>query len=287
MGLLRFWSKNGSPTRRSAGPDASVVVPVNAQGDLENVQRLLDDLKRYRGPHAIETILVVNNFPDRKPPAAVKQLRRMADVVLAIPNVRRLGEAIGFSARIPGVRAARSECVVLLDADCRVPNPTQLLNWYVAQFRNGAQAAYTHVAYHGFERAPTIYAYLFIHHFVRWVKRSILGIPTTRGSNYAVRRSPMLELYDQGLLADEMNVGPTFKRLKGKVTYGSGRRLTVTTSGRMFKPGWRLLGPYLMYRLRYNLRVLPVRPGMARRTGREDDPVRRYRDNEPIVTEDP
>jgi hypothetical protein len=210
----------------------------------------------------------------------------MADVVLTIPDVRRLGEAIGFSARIPGVRAASSECVVLFDADCRVPNPTLLLNWYVSQFQRGAQAAYTHVAFHGLQKAPSIYVYLFIHHFARWVKRCVLGIPTTRGSNYAVRRTAMLELYDAGLLADEMNVGPTFKRLKGKVVYGSGRRLAVKTSGRMFRPGWHLLAPYLLYRLRYNLRVLPVRPGVAARTQREDDPVRRFHDNTLIAPED-
>jgi hypothetical protein len=264
----------------------SVVVPVNAQGDLDNVLTLLRDLTKYRGPHTVETILVVNNFPEGKPPRRLKELRRHADAVLAIPDVRRLGEAIGFSARVPGVRAASSEFVVLLDADCRVPNPTQLLNWYMAQLRGGAQAAYTHVAFHSYEKAPTIYTYLFIHHFVRWVKRRILRIPTTRGSNYAVRRTALLELYDAGLLADEMNVGPTFKRLKGKVAYGSGRRLAVLTSARMFRPGWHLLGPYLLYRLRYNMRVLPVRRGVARRTRREDDPVRRYRDNKPIVTED-
>jgi hypothetical protein len=37
--------------------------------------------------------------------------------------------------------------------------------------------------------------------------------------------------------------------------------------------------PYYVYRLRYNLRVLPVRAGVARRTGREHDPVRRYENN--------
>ncbi|MGE0160267.1 MAG: glycosyltransferase [Gemmatimonadales bacterium] len=286
MRILKLLSRRGSSPGRNGRPDVSVVVPVNAQGDLDNVQRLLEDLSRYRGPHTVETILVVNNFPAGKMPAGIRALRRSADVVLTIPDARRLGEAIGFSARIPGVRAASSPYVVLLDADCRVPNPTQLLNWYVAQFRGGAQAAYTHVAFHDCERAATIYAYLFVHHLVRWVKRRILGIPTTRGSNYAVRRDTLLDLYDRGLLADEMNVGPTFKRLKGRVVYGSGRRLRVLTSGRMFRPGWYLLGPYLLYRLRYNVRVLPVRAGVARRTGREDDPIRRYRDNRPVSTED-
>jgi hypothetical protein len=279
MGLFDFLQRSRSPKRQTDAPDVSVVVPVNAQGDLENVRHLLGDLGRYRGPHRMETILVVNNFPEGKPPA-LKELKRLADIVLAIPNVRRLGEAVGFSARIPGVRAASSEFVVLFDADCRVPNPTQLLNWYVSQFQRGAHAAYTHVSFYGFPKAPTIYTYLAIHHLARWVKRRILRIPTTRGSNYAVRRDSMLELYDAGLLADEMNVGPTFKRLKGRVVYGSARRLAVQTSGRVFRPGWHLLGPYLLYRLRYNARVLPVRTGVARRTGRDDDPERRYENNE-------
>ena len=50
----------------------------------------------------------------------------------------------------------------------------------------------------------------------------------------------------------------------------------------MFAGGWRKLGRYLRYRLRYNLRVLPVRPGVAARTGREADPVRVYRANRPV-----
>jgi hypothetical protein len=282
MGLFSFFARRKSRGASSGAPDVSVVVPVNAAGDIDNVKKLLGDLARYRGPHTVETILVVNNFPEGKQPAGLKELRQLANVVLAIPNVRRLGEAIGFSARIPGVRAASSQYVVLLDADCRVPNPTQLLNWYVSQFHAGAQAAYTHVAFYDFQKSPTIYAYLAIHHLSRWVKRRVLGIPTTRGSNYAVRKDAMLELYDAGLLADEMNVGPTFKRLRGRVAYGASGRLAVKTSGRVFRPGWHLLGPYLLYRLRYNARVLPVRAGVADRTGREDDPVRRYQDNRPV-----
>ena len=35
-------------------PDVSVVVPVNAQGDLSNVVRLLGDLARYAGPHRLD-----------------------------------------------------------------------------------------------------------------------------------------------------------------------------------------------------------------------------------------
>lgn len=266
------------PTR----PDVSIVVPVNAQGDLENVRTLMRDLARYEGPHSTELVLVVNNFPPGQIPPEVAELRREATTVLAIPDVRRPGEAVGFSARIPGVRAASAEYAVLLDADCRVPHPTALLNWYVGQLRDGAQAAYTPVRHYDFDRAPSIYVRFAIHHTVRWIKRRLLLIPTTRGSNYAVRRDAMLELYDQGLLADEMNVGPTFKRLKGRVAYSGRRRLAVLTSARMFRRGWSGILPYFMYRLRYNLRVLPVRPDVARRTGRENDPIRRYHDNRPV-----
>ena len=282
---------DAAPSRAERGrddvePDVSVVVPVNAQGDLGNIRTLLADLARYEGSHSVETILVVNNFPAGETPPEVEELRRLANTVLAIPDVRRPGEAIGFSARIPGVRAASSEYVALFDADCRIPNPTALLDWYVEQFRRGAQAAYTPVHHHDLERGFSILVWFAIHHASRWVKRRLLGVPTTRGSNYAVRRSSMLELYERGLLADEMNVGPTFKRFKGRVAYSGARRLAVLTSARMFRARWSRMIPYFWYRLRYNLRVLPVREGVARVTGRERDPVRRYVDNRPVKTGD-
>lgn len=263
-------------------PDVSVIVPVNAQGDLGNVRTLLADVGKYDGPLDVEKILVVNNFPEGEVPSEADELAKLATTVLTIPDVRKPGEAVGFSARIPGIRAASSQCCVLFDADCRIPDPTALLDWYHEQFQRGADAAYTHVAYHDYDDALSVRVYFAVHHTARWVKRRLLGIPTTRGSNYTVRRDVILELYDQGLLADEMNVGPTMKRLKGPVVYGSDEELTVYTSGRMFSPGWRNFIPYFFYRLRYNLRVLPVRPNVASVTGRENDPVRRYEDNAPI-----
>jgi hypothetical protein len=50
----------------------------------------------------------------------------------------------------------------------------------------------------------------------------------------------------------------------------------------MFSGGWVKLARYLIYRLKYNIRVLPVRAGVAGRTGRENDPIRRYVDNRPV-----
>lgn len=266
-----------------SGPyDLTVGVPVNAQGDLENVRTLLADVARYSGPLRIEVILVVNNYPEGQPPEELDRLEDLGARVVGVPNVRRPGEAVGFSARIPAVRAAATEFVVLFDADCRIPDPTALLDWYADQKRAGAEAAYTRVSYYDYPDTWSVRFHLGLHHASRWFKRTILGIPTTRGSNYAVRRDTMLSLYDEGMLADEMNVGPTFKRLRGEVTYSGRPELAVYTSGRMFLPGWRRLIPYFIYRLRYNLRVLPVREDVARHTGREKDPVRRYVGNRPI-----
>lgn len=44
-------------------PGISVIVPVNAQGDLQNVHYILGDIGRYGGPHSIETIYAVKS-PD-------------------------------------------------------------------------------------------------------------------------------------------------------------------------------------------------------------------------------
>ena len=262
-------------------PVLSIVVPVNAQGDLDNVRALLDDLDAYRGPHGIEVILVVNNYPPDAPPqAAVDQLERRGARVLTIPALRRPGEAIGFTARIPGARVAQSPWLVSFDADCRIPDATSLLDWYVEAFRSGAAGAYSHVGYRDVRPGLSIKARLAAHHGARWAKRNLLRIPTVRGSNYGVRRDLLLQLYDDGLLADDMNVGPVLRHIGQPVAYSGDRRHVVLTSGRMFKGGWYKLGRYLMYRWRYNRRVLPVREDAARHTGRVRDPDRTFIDGE-------
>lgn len=262
-------------------PDASIIIPVNAQGDLENVQNILSDIVNYGGLHALEVILVINNYQPNQPPTEIETFESLGLIVVSIPDVRRPGEAVGFSARIPGIRDASSEHAILFDSDCRIPNPTALIDWYIRQFRSGVQAAYTNVGYYGLRPGWSIRFRVQIHHATRWLKRVILRIPTNRGSNYAVNRSLMLEMYDRGMLADEMNVGPSFKSEGARVMYSGSKELTVLTSGRMFTPGWKKLPRYFMYRLRYNLRVLPVRVDASRYTGREDDPVRRYVSNRP------
>lgn len=263
-------------------PEAAIVIPVNAQGDLENVLRVLGGITQYSGKHSLEVILVINNYPPDEPPPEIKTYGALGLKVVSIPNVRRPGEAVGFTARIPGIRAASSENIILFDADCRIPNPSALIDWYIRQFKAGAQAAYTHVGYYDLRPGFSIRLRILIHHLARWGKRMILRIPTTRGSNYAVNRSLMLELYDKGMLADEMNVGPTFKSVGGRVVYSGSRKLVVLTSGRMFTSGWLKIFRYFRYRLRYNLRVLPVRPDAARYTKRENDPARKYINNRPV-----
>ncbi|HET9454285.1 MAG TPA: glycosyltransferase [Gemmatimonadaceae bacterium] len=271
--------------RRSGVPSLAIAIPVNAQGDLGNVVHLLDDLASYRGSRAVEIVLVVNNFPEASPPPEVATLRRLGVQVLAMPSVRRAGEAVGFSGRVVGAQAATAPYVVFFDADCRIPNATALLDWYAEQLQGGAHAAYTWVTYVDCADALAVRVKLAIHHASRSFKRVVLGIPTTQGCNYAVRRDSLLELYSQGYLADEMNVGPTIKALKGPVAYSRARRLHVLTSGRMFTARWGRIIPYFTQRLLYNLRVIPVRPGVARRTGRERDPVRRYVNNRPVRDE--
>ena len=120
------------------------------------------------------------------------------------------------------------------------------------------------------------------HHGSRWVKRVLLRIPTIRGSNYAVDRDLFLGLYERGMLAEDMNVGPAMHKFSGPIPYSGDLRHVVLTSGRMFRGGWRKLSRYLLYRLRSNLRVIPVHEDAASRTGREHEPVRRYVDNEPV-----
>ena len=80
-----------------------------------------------------------------------------------------------------------------------------------------------------------------------------------------------LRLYDQGMLADEMNVGPSIKAAKGKIVYSSQRNLRVLTSGKKFERSWYDLFAYLIYRWRYNVNVLPVRTDAAKHTIWDED----------------
>jgi hypothetical protein len=242
-------------------PDASVVVPVNAQADLESVLGVVRQVAGYRGEHSFEIVLVINNYPAGEPPPEIETYAGAGIRVVAVPNVWREGEAVCLTARLPGARAASAEHLVLFDADCRIADPSRLLDWYVRQLEGGAQAAYTRVGYYDFRPLWSVRARIVAHHLARWIKRVVLRIPTTRGSNYAVDRSVFLRLYEQGRLVDDLNVGPAVKASGGRVAYSGRRSLQVLTSGRKFRGGWRRLARYLRYRLLYNLRVLRARTG--------------------------
>ena len=116
-------------------PDASIIVPVNAQGDLENILHLLGDITRYAGKYLFEIILVINNYPPEEPPKEIDVYKTLGLKIIDIPNIRKPGEAPGFTARIPGAMAALSDNTIFFDADCHIPNPTALLDWYIQSLK--------------------------------------------------------------------------------------------------------------------------------------------------------
>jgi hypothetical protein len=173
-----------------------------------------------------------------------------------------------------GIRPANTDNLLLFDADCRIPHSTALIDWYIEHLQNGAELAYTHVDYYDLKKDLSVWTRIWVHHGARWIKRTLFDIPTTRGSNYAVKRTKMLEYYSQNLLSDDLNVGPTFQSHGDRIDYSGKRRLVVLTSGRRFSGGWLKLIRYLIYRLRYNLKMLPVGYDVTQRMQRGEDNVR-------------
>jgi len=244
-------------------PQASIVIPVNAQSDLQNVLQIVCDIVAYQGVNRLEIILVINNYPPNSSPKEIKEYRALGLLVLAVPKLKERGE-IYLTARIPGVRIASSEYTIHFDADCRIPNPTKLIDWYVGQFDRGAQLAYTYVGYYDLPRNLSTTAWMAIHRAFRWFKRVVLRIPISRGSNYAVTRSLMLNLYDKGLLSYDIKVGTTIKSMGGTIAYSGDRALTVLTSGRNFRGDWKELLEYIVWRVRYYQRLIPLRSDATR-----------------------
>ena len=251
----------GSELRRlrsdpATPPDASVVIPVNAQEDLENVLEIIGDIARYEGKTTFEVVLVINNYPVDEPPRGLGAYAEAGMRTVGVPDVRRPGEVVSFTARVPGAREASSEITIHFDADCRIPDSSALLTWYVNQLRAGAQAAYSRVEYYDLRPLWSVRARIAIHHAARWTKRTLFRIPTVRGSNYAIDRALFLRLYDEGKLVDDLNVGLAVKASGASIAYSGKRDLRVLTSGRRFKGGWLKLARYLLYRMRYNLRMI-------------------------------
>jgi glycosyltransferase involved in cell wall biosynthesis len=247
----RYLRLRGNP---DIPPRASIVIPVNAQKDLENILRLAADISRYAGISTFELIIVVNNYPPDQPPSELEAYRQIGFSVIALPRVEHKG-GVAIAARIPGVAAARSDSILLFDADCQIPNPTALLDWYVSQLEKGTDLAYTHVDYTDLPAGWSVKVRMFIHHTTRWFRRSILGIPTTRGSNYGIKRRLMLDLYAQGRLPYDILVGPVVRSTHGRIAYSASKELIVYTSGRFFSGSWKELLSYLKWRIGYYRRV--------------------------------
>lgn len=244
-------------------PRASIIIPVNAQNDLVNVLQIIDDIASYQGKHHLEVILVINNYPPDSPPKEVNEYRALGLLVLAIPKLKERGE-IYLTARIPGVRIASSEYTIHFDADCRVLNATNLIDWYIEQFDKRAQLAYTYVGYYDLPASLSTKVWMTIHRAFRWFKRVVLRVPISRGSNYAVIRSLMLNLYDNEILNYDIKVGTTIKSIGGKIAYSGDRSLSVLTSGRNFQGGWKELFEYIVWRVEYYQRLIPMRPEATR-----------------------
>ena len=239
--------------------DASIVIPVNAQKDLAPLRRVLSDLTAYSGGRRIEIILVINNYPQDEPPGEIWAYQQAGIQTIGIPRVLHQG-GVAMAARIPGVRLAQSQAVLLFDADCRIPHPDALIDWYVARLGEGCDLVYTHVEYTDLPPGISVKARMFVHHASRWIKRKILRIPTSRGSNYAMRKDLMLDLFNQGRIPYDIHVGPVVKSIGGRIAYSGARELVVLTSGRFFDPGWKVLFTYLVWRTGYYLRILKLKP---------------------------
>ena len=240
-------------------PYASIIVPVNAQKDILRVLTLLEDLSHYKGSRAIEIILVINNYPEDHPPEEIDGYRQLGIQILEIPKVEHRG-GVALAARIPGIVAAQSERILLFDADCRINDPTSLLDWYLDQLDAGVDLAYTHVDYFDLPPGLAIKARMWIHHAIRWFKRVLLGIPTSRGSNYAIRRQLILDLFERQRIRYDIHIGPAVKATGGKAAYSAAKQHVVWTSGRFFSNSWRELFAYLVWRTGYYLRVKPTKP---------------------------
>jgi hypothetical protein len=138
--------------------------------------------------------------------------------------------------------------------------PPALLDWYINQLDSGVDLAYTHVDYFDLPVGLAVKIRMFIHHASRWYKRVLLGIPTSRGSNYAIRRKLILELFAQGRAHYDIHVGPVVRAVGGKIAYSGAKEHFVFTSGRFFSNSWKELFSYLIWRVGYYLRVRPTKP---------------------------
>ena len=240
-------------------PNTSIIIPVNAKEDLEAGLGILKDIVEYKGRYSIELILVINNYPKENPPKEITMFRKLGITVVAAASARRSGEVVIMSARALGVKAASASTTIHFDVDCKVWDINALVDWIIASMNSEVKVAYSHVGYYDLRKLPSVYCKIAIHNLVRWIKRNLFRVPTTRGSNYAVDRSLFLELYNAGKLSVDLQIGPAAKLAGARVVYSGQPKLRVFTSGRRFRGGWIKLLNYLRYRLNYNLNAVPTK----------------------------
>jgi hypothetical protein len=234
-------------------PSGSIVIPINACEDVNNFIQTMTDIVKYKGKHTFEIITVINNYPEYDPPCEIEIFSKLGLQVLNIPNICIPGVSIPISARALGVEAASSDVIILFDADCRIPNITPLLDHYVEKINSGYLLAYTNVHFSDLPRGNTVPIRVRFHHLARSIKRNVLKIPTSRGSNYAINRAIFLKLYETKKLRHDIQIGPNVKALGGKCSYSDDRNLSVLTSARKMRTGlWRIVR-YVLRRLLSNL----------------------------------
>ena len=286
MSIEENWSMLDEQTHRLRpdsiqSPDGSIVIPVNAQTDLREVWRPLTDIVRYQGERSLEILLVINNFSPQSPPPEVDAFGKAGVTVVAVPDLlQSVGErrstisgglpgedpatvtelhraGMIMAARVFGLEQASAEKVIFLDADSRLLAPTAIIDWFLDQLSAGAQLAHVRVTHFDLPPGLSVRVRIALHHLANWGKRAVFGIPTTRGGDFAVNRTLMLQLYDKGLLLDDMSVGSAVKSVGGRVAYaGNAPGLSIQTSGRTVEGGWRNTIWYFWWRLGYNKRVL-------------------------------
>ncbi len=251
--LPRLWSP------AQADPNASVIVPVGSPAELKQVFCLLSDLSHYRGSYSLECLLAL---PAGQPWLPPERLALLDSLGLRVVFTSARGRG-GLAARGCAAQAARAGILLHFAADTRLPDPTALVDWYVRSLFGKFQLAYSRVDFYGLPGSPGVRLSLFVLNGLRALKRRLLGVPTPRGSNYAITRSLFLDLYEAGTLSEEHPVGLAARLAQARSRYAADRRLRAYIPAHKFSPRTLLSPARILRRLRANLRALPAgfRPG--------------------------
>jgi hypothetical protein len=241
-----------------ADPNASLIVPISARSGFSLIQGLIGDLARYRGSYTLEIILMVAASLAGSAPEEIEHLRGLGLQVIAAPEGGQNWEAVQLEARAQGVEAARAGITLHFSPDARLPDATALIDWYIQSLYSVYQLAYSQISYYGLPDGMNTRLSLALVDTFRKVKRVLLGVPTTRGSNYAINRHLFLKLYESGKLTVDLPVGLAVRLAEARSRYSSERRLQVYLSAHKYSPQSLLNLHRILRRLRYNLRAIPL-----------------------------